>query len=173
MIFNIAPINPPSEQNNSPKRLRNVLFFGLIIFLAVAFLFSSDFLEFDANGRPILAPSRKAKMEKELDELDNSEQYALLASRDGDYPCFNCPGKSTIFLRQGMVWKYGATKKGELGRYGTWHIDNHLFYLKEFEGTWQECLRQEKLKIYNYATHPENLARLEPLIRPPGNKQDN
>lgn len=173
MIFNIAPINPPKPSDNDRKSFKPLLFFSFLILLAVAFLVGTDWVEFDANGKPILAPFRKAKLDKELEELDHSEQYALLASRNGNYPCFNCPGKSTIFLTKGLVWKYGVTRKGEQARYGTWHIDNHLFYLKQYEGTWQECLREEKRKIYYYATYPENLARSVPLIRPPGNKQDN
>lgn len=173
MIFNIAPINPPQPSDNDRKSFKPLLFFGLLIFLAVAFLVGTDWVEFDANGKPVLAPFRKAKLDKELEDLDNAEQYALLAVRNGEYPCFNCPGKSTIFLRKGQVWKYGVTTQGEKGRYRTWHIDNHLFYLMQLQGTLQECLREEKRKIYYYATHPENLARTVPLIRPPGNKQDN
>ena len=97
----------------------------------------------------------------------------LLAAKAGRYPCFSCTGKSSIFLHQGQVWKYGVTRKGERGRYGNWHVDQGLLYFIEYTGPLQECLRQEKLKIYNYALLPENLARTPPLIRPPGNKQDN
>lgn len=173
MIFNIVSLKPPQPSDKGQKPFNPLPLFGLLLFLAVAFLIGTKWLESDQEGNPILAPYRKAKLEKELEELDKAEQYALLAARDGDYPCFNCPGKSTIFLRQGQVWKYGVTTKGEKSRYGTWHIDNNLFYVIQLEGTLQECLREEKRKIYYYATLPENLARPVPLIRPPGNKQDN
>lgn len=142
------------------------------MFLLLCIIVGSDFLEFNENGRPILAPFRRAKLERELSELENAEQYALLAARAGDYPCYNCPGKSTIFLESGMVFKYGVTRKGEDLRYGTWHIDHHLLYVIQFTGTWQDCLAEEKRKIYYYATLPENLRRAVPLIRPPGNKID-
>ncbi len=172
MIFNIGPVTAPKSTNSDPQMPGKWLLFGLIFLLAVAFIFKNDFLEFDENGKPIIAPYRQAKLDKELDELENCEQYALLAARDGYYPCFNCPGKSTIFLYKNETWKYGVTRKGEKDRYGTWHIDNHLLYVTQYTGTLQECIRQEKIKIYHYPTHPENVRRPAPLIRPPGNKRD-
>jgi hypothetical protein len=119
-----------------------------------------------------LAPWRKEKLERELEELDHAEQYALLAGRPEFYPCFPCQGKKEIFLTLGEVWKYGVTTKGETGRYRDGFPKPGLAYVIEFEGPLQECLKQEKLKIYRYATLPENLKRERPLIRPPGNKVD-
>ena len=120
-----------------------------------------------------LDPQRAEKLQKELEELENAEQYVLLASQNTWYPCFPCTGKKRIFLLRGQVWKYGVTRKGEAGRYGKSLAQQNLIYVRQYQGPWQECLKQEKIKIYNYAVHPENLAREQPLIRPPGNKQDN
>lgn len=144
----------------------------LIFLVLLALVYSSDFLEFDQDGEPVLAPLRRAKLERELAELEHAEQYALVAARDGEYPCYSCPEKNIIFLRRGMVFKYGVTRKGETLRYGTWHIDRNLLYVIQFQGNWQACLAEEKKKIYLYATLPENLSRPVPLIRPPGNKVD-
>jgi hypothetical protein len=47
-----------------------------------------------------------------------------------------------------------------------------LFFVTQFRGTYSECLKEEKRKIYLYALLPENQARRIPLIRPPGNKND-
>jgi hypothetical protein len=120
-----------------------------------------------------LSPERKAKLNRELEELENAEQYVLRANQSAWYPCYSCPTKNRIFLLKDEVWKYGVTRKGEKGRYGRWHIGQGLYYLVQYQGPLQECLRQEKIKIYHYALLPENLKREQQLIRPPGNKQDN
>lgn len=46
------------------------------------------------------------------------------------------------------------------------------FEKPQFLGNYLDCLKQEKIKIYYYPTLPENLARVEQLLRPPGNPQD-
>ncbi|MEO0728329.1 MAG: hypothetical protein AAFZ63_27530, partial [Bacteroidota bacterium] len=47
-----------------------------------------------------------------------------------------------------------------------------LLYLPQFVGTLTECLKQEKLKIYQYPLLPEAQLRKIVLARPPGNKYD-
>jgi len=159
-----------SDKKKPIKFLPNIF----LCLLALILIFGAkEFIEYTEEGSAILSSERAAKLAKELEELDNAEQYVLLAAKDGYYPCFACVDKSRIFLRKGNIFKYGVTRKGEQGRYGEWHVDQGLLYFIEFQGTLQECLREEKLKIYNYAIHPENLSRSIPLIRPPGNKQDN
>lgn len=69
------------------------------------------------DGKPELAPWRKAKLEREMEELDSAEQYMFFARIPGYYPCYNCFGKEEIFLNYGEVWKYGVTTKKEKGRY--------------------------------------------------------
>ncbi len=166
----VTPTRPP--RRNTPNFLPGIILFVFALGAVILILNSSGFLEFN-DGRAELSKERQAKLEKELDELENAQQYVLVASRPGYYECYNCGAKTTIFLEKGHVWKYGTTRKGEQGRYGDWHIQQDLFYIVEYEGPVQECLRREKIQIYNYATLPENLARPVPLIRPPGNKNDN
>ena len=160
-----------SPQRKPPGSL--TAFVLVIAALFVTFLLHKgpSFLEF-RDGKAELSKERQAKLQKELDELENAQQYVLLASRAGYYDCFNCGAKTTIFLEKGHVWKYGVTRKGEKIRYGDWHVQRGLYYIIEYEGPIQKCLRREKIQIYNYATLPENLQRPAPLIRPPGNKRD-
>ncbi|MCR9055059.1 MAG: hypothetical protein ACE362_26445 [Phaeodactylibacter xiamenensis] len=126
------------------------------------------------DGEIVLSPEREAKRDRELEEIDNAIQYALVATIDGYYPCLSCPfGIKTIYLYKGNVWKYGVTRKGEAERYpgGNYGADNLLF-LPMFEGTYSECLKREKTLIYNYPLLPEAIERQVILARPPGNKYD-
>lgn len=163
-------INPSrsSERGNKPKPP-----FILIILIVIALFMASPFIEYDEHGVPQLAKWRQEKLAKELDEIRGAEQYVLLTLENGIYPCYSCIGATTIYLRKGQVWKYGMTTKGEKGRYQNKLPGQRLFYLTEFEGTVEECLIEERKKIYLYALLPENLVRETPLIRPPGNKRDN
>jgi len=104
--------------------------------------------------------------------MDDGEQYVLEATMDTWYPCYNCPGKKEIFLNIGEVWKYGYTSKGEMRRNGTEHTAMNLKYVVQFRGAVSECMKEERKKIYHYALLPENLQRVNPLIRPPGNPID-
>ncbi|GEM_PF-382189 len=139
-----------------------LLFFGVLVFK----IYNTG--EYEA---PKLSPEAQAKLEKRLKEIDDSEQYALLASMNGWYPCLHS-GHSTYYLLAGEVWKYGVTSKGEFGRYRTNFLtQNKVSYLIEFKGTFSECLKQEQIKLYFYPFLPENLARpeAERLPRPPYN----
>lgn len=131
-----------------------------------------DFYEIK-DGEPVLAPWREEKMLRELEEIDDAVQYALIVTKSGLYPCYSCvAGQTTIYLETGHTWKYGVTRKGEAGRYRGQLPSDGLFFVTQFSGTYSECLKEEKRKIYMYGVHPENLAREVPLIRPPGNKND-
>ncbi|WP_425420490.1 hypothetical protein [Phaeodactylibacter xiamenensis] len=126
------------------------------------------------EGDLVLSPERQAKLDRELQEIDNAIQYALVAIVDGLYPCLSCPsGQKTIFLKKGNVWKYGITRKGEAERYpgGNYGADALLF-LPQFTGTYSECLKMEKTMIYNYPFLPEARDREIVLLRPPGNRYD-
>ena len=126
------------------------------------------------DGEPVLAPWREEKLNKEIEEIDDAEQYVLFAGIPGTYPCYSCTdGKTEIYLNTFMVWRYGVTRKGQDGRYQSGMPDPRLRYRTQFRGTFSECLKEEKRKIYQYAVLPENLARKNRLIRPPGNKNDN
>lgn len=142
------------------------------ILLIVAQWEDADFLDQDEDGNPILSEERQQKLDKALQQLEEAEQYVLVASRNGYYPCFNCPDSTEIFLYIGETWKYGTTTKGEKGRYGNILSRQYLTYFVQFQGDIAACKKEELLKIYNYAKLPENLKRKRPLIRPPGNKID-
>ena len=128
----------------------------------------------DEDGNVRLSPERQAKLDKELEEIDNAVQYALIATIDGYYPCYTCPdGSATIFLYKGETWRYGVTRKGENGRYPDGNFGTpHVVFVVQFTGTYSECLKEEKIKIYNYPLLPEARKRELQLFRPPGNKND-
>lgn len=120
---------------------------------------------------PALSPKEKAKLEQKVKEIDDAEQYALIAAKDGLYTCLHS-GRGICFLRKGEVFKYGVTTKGEFGRYNTSFMMKHnVMYVVEFKGNIAECLIQEQIKLFNYPYLPENLARLPEnrLPRPPFN----
>lgn len=126
------------------------------------------------DGDIALSPERKAKLARELEEIDNAVQYALVAKQSGIFPCYTCPnGQITIFLNELETWKYGVTRKGEKERYpdGNYGAPNLLFVV-EHEGNYAECLKMEKIKIYNYPFLPQSRTRSLILHRPPGNKYD-
>ena len=155
---------PQLEPPDKIDRKRYVVWLALLVSGFIVLFYSHDIAK--------LSPERRQKLEKELEELENAEQYALIAARDGWYPCFHCKNTNRIFLLQGEIWRYGVTRKGEKKRYGTGLLDRRLIYTIQYTGQLQECLKREKIKIYTYAILPENLKRQNPLIRPPGNKRD-
>ena len=145
---------------------------GLAYNLSTKASSKKDFL-IEKDGEPALAPWREAKLEKELTEIDEAEQYALVAKVAGDYPYFSCTdGKTMIHLNALEIWRYGVTRKTMKGRYKSGLPDQRLAYTTQFEGTLSECLKEEKRKIYRYPLLPECLARPFKLIRPPGNRND-
>ncbi len=139
---------------------------------AIAFFKGVDFMEMDEGGKLRLAQERLVKMEREIKNINKAEQYVLIAREDGFFTCHSCLGTTTIFLLKGQVWRYGTTTKGEKGRYKSTLENLNLVFRRQFKGTLPECLLEEKKKIYFYALLPENVERVQPLIRPPGNKQD-
>lgn len=164
---------PERKTTSDPKRgspLNWLIFFFIVAFVTFS---QKPFLKISPDGKVQLAKWRKEKLAKEIKELDEAEQYVLVAKRDGIYPCYSCLNSTTINLRVGQIWKYGFTTKSEQGRYQRSLESQNLFYLVEYEGTITACMKEEKRKIYFYALLPENLSRDIPLIRPPGNKQDN
>lgn len=134
-----------------------------------------DVAYFDEQGEPQLKDWRTKDFDRQVEELEQAEQYVLLARTDGQYVCYHCRG-GTCFLQNGMVWKYGVTRKGMSGRYkAKWLVGMNLRYQVQFMGTYQECLIQEKSKIMLYPLHHDNMVRevTERMARPPGNKNDN
>ena len=126
-----------------------------------------------------LSIERAAKKALEIDRIIDKtypnefcEQYALVAYKDGWFPCYNCGTADSIYLYEGEVWKYGKTCFGEKGRYPNGLPFKKLLYYIQVEGTEKECLIAEKEKIYNYPNLPECQRRNIFLIRPAGNKID-
>ncbi|MCB0532007.1 MAG: hypothetical protein KDD14_07385 [Saprospiraceae bacterium] len=143
---------------------------GLAIFVIVVLLFLKIGLE-AAYTAPKLHPKEEGKLIKRLKEIDDSEQYVLVATVDGWYSCLH-NGRTRYYLKTGEVWKYGVTSKGQFGRYSAaFLVKNRVSYLIQFKGTYSECLKQEQIKLYYYPFLPENLARApaERLPRPPYN----
>jgi len=127
-----------------------------------------------------LSPQRQSKMDIEIKGIKSKlrrtdktcEQYALVALVSGWYPCYNCGTETLIYLNKDEVWKYGKTCNEEKGRYPNGLPIDGLIYIVQFTGTEEECLIEEKRKIYNYPNLPECILRKVKLMRPPGNKID-
>ncbi len=126
-----------------------------------------------------LSIERAAKKAREIERIEshsfkynNCVQYALLATENGWFPCYNCGTADSIYLFKDEVWKYGKTCFGEQGRYPNGLPIDNLNYIPEFYGIEKECLIMEKEKIYNYPNLPECQKRNILLIRPAGNKID-
>jgi hypothetical protein len=111
-------------------------------------------------------PDDATKLQRRLKEIDDSEQYALIATADGWYPCLH-HGRAVFYLKTGEVWKYGVTSKGQFGRYAAaFLVRNKVSYLIQYKGTYSECLKQEQIKLFNYPYLPENMIR-PPALRLP------
>jgi len=153
----------------APPKIGLPLLIGGILLLICALKWR-DVVEY-VDGEPILKTKQKNELQRKLEELENVEQYALLARSDGWYPCLHSKLK-TYYLRKNEVWKYGVTSKGEMGRYAPAFLPaNKVYYYIQFTGTMSECLKEEQRKLFNYPTLPENLVREEEnrLLRPPFN----
>lgn len=159
------------NQDGKPNQKFPLLPIFILILILCLMAGKIPFIAYDEGGFPVLAEWRQEKLNKELEDMEFAEQYVLLAKTNGQYPCLNCRDRKVIYLKKGEVWKYGFTTKGQQGRYPKLAGQN-LIYVIELSGSIQECLQQERFKIYHYALLPENISRSIPLIRPPGNKQD-
>ncbi len=143
-----------------------LLIFAIVSTFAVTFFFA-------------ISIERARKKAIEIDWIDTKtypdrlcEQYALVALKDGWFPCYNCGTKDSIYLYEGEVWKYGKTCIGENLRYSNGLPTANLRFVQQFVGTEKDCLIMEKEKIYNYPTLPECQKRNFVLLRPAGNKID-
>jgi hypothetical protein len=155
----------PNQDTPTKKRAGVLLWLvlGLALLLVYLSLGEPDFAQ--------LSPQETDKLQKRLKEIDDSEQYALVAAIDGFYPCLHS-GHKTYYLKTGEVWKYGVTSKGALGRYAaSFLVKNRVSYLVQFKGNFAECLKQEQIKLFGYPYLPENQVRplALQLPRPPYN----
>lgn len=120
-----------------------------------------------------MTPKRAAERDKQIKNIDDAEQYALIANAPGYYECLRCPSKR-IYLHANEVWKYGVTNQGEKQRYtAQFFRQKRLDYLVQFIGTYSQCLAEEKRKLFDYPLLPENITRPDSLklVLPPGNLQ--
>ncbi len=159
-----------SKPETKPQTYSPLLLIGLALLLIAIVILPKTGSEVEPEA-PKLKPEEKTKLFKRLRELDDSEQYALVAAVNGWYPCLHS-GRTTYYLKTGEVWKYGVTSKGKFGRYtAAFLIRNKVSYIIQFKGNLSECLKQEQIKLYNYPYLPENLARPpdDRLPRPPYN----
>ena len=152
--------------NKAAQRISRLLLFGFIATFVVFYFYK-------------LSADRLAKRTKEIERIEshrynkpNCEQYALVASKNGWYPCYKCGTKKRIYLYKGEIWKYGKTCNGQDGRYSNGLPEFELDYIIQFSGNEGECLIEEKNKIYNYPNLPECKKRDFVLTRPAGNKID-
>ena len=160
-------IEKPSAKSKTPLPIAFI--WGFLLLIGLLSLPVTD--QQPQSPAPDLHPKDQAKLEKRLKEIDDSEQYALIATVDGWYPCLHS-GHTTFYLLTGEVWKYGVTSKGEFGRYAaSFLLKNRVTYLVQFKGNFAECLKQEQIQLFNYPYLPESLARpmAERLPRPPYN----
>lgn len=156
----------PSTKGQTPLP---IVFIWLFLLLIAAAIFPRE----EKNEAPTLKPKEKAKLDKRLKEIDDAQQYALIAIEDRWYPC-NHPGRVAFYLLTGEVWKYGTTTKGQLGRYSMKYLEEtNVSYVIQFQGAIGECLKEEQRKLFNYPYLPENLARpkIDRLPRPPYNSK--
>jgi hypothetical protein len=166
-----ADLQQPQSQPPEPKTKNPfpLIMAGALIMVVCALKWG-DVIEY-FNGEPRLTAKHQNQLRKKLNELEEAEQYALVAMIDGWYPCLHS-GHALCYLHIGEVWKYGVTTKGERGRFtGQFILDNSVGYIIQYTGTVGECLKEEQVKLFSYPLLPENLARLETdrLIRPPYN----
>lgn len=160
-------LKPPKAEppKSSPSAMLRVTAILVALVLPAVIYFTWE------SPAPALSPQEESKLEKRLKEIDDSEQYALVATLDGWYPCLHS-GRTTYYLKKGEVWKYGVTSKGKFGRYSLAFFHKYvIYYFVQFKGTFSECLKQEQIRLFNYRYLPENLARPpgERLPRPPYN----
>lgn len=169
MGANIPQLFPPPTP--VPKKKPGIFFvIAGILILIVCALKWHDVVEY-MDGQPQLTDKHQQQLKKKLNELEEAEQYALIATKDGLYPCLHS-GHKLYYLHIGEVWKYGVTTKGKRGRYTSQFMENNsVSYIVQFRGTMGECQQEEQTKLFTYPVLPENLARLEEnrLLRPPYN----
>ena len=149
------------------------LILKVVATLLVSFVIFSVVDSTEEAQVPKLKPKEEAKLQKRLKEIDEAQQYALIAIDEGWYPC-NHSGRTTFHLLPGEVWKYGTTSKGQVKRYSIRYLGKtNVSYVIQFEGTIAECLKEEQRKLFYYAFLPENLARHaeDRLPRPPYNSK--
>ncbi|HNM24953.1 MAG TPA: hypothetical protein PKL15_05960 [Saprospiraceae bacterium] len=132
------PELPKPGPTSSTLYTRPLLVFAVLL-LGIGLFRTIRFEE--AQNTPKLHPKEEEKLLKRLQEIDDSEQYALVAKKAGWYPCLHS-GRTIFYLKAGEIWKYGVTSKGQFGRYtAAFLLRNQVSYDIQFKGTFSECLK--------------------------------
>ncbi len=168
----IMGVEQPQWEKSSTETQKSLLplIIGAVLVLLGGTIFQKIYFNIETDA-PKLSPKEQEKLQKRFKELDDSEQYALVASVDGLYTCVHS-GRRNYYLLAGEVWKYGVTSKGEFGRYAaSFLFKNKVIYVAQFKGNIAECLKMEQIKLFNYPYASDNLTRPpeERLPRPPYN----
>lgn len=85
---------------------KNWLWLLLLATIGIFAAINWDDYVVEKDGKLELAPKRKAKLEKELEQIDNAVQYALIVREAGFFPCLNCGKVTLIYLKKDEIWKY-------------------------------------------------------------------
>lgn len=107
----LRPLTPPKSK---PSGKPPLLFIIALVILSCIGLATKHFIEKDKDGKPQLAEWRKEKLQQELNDLDEAEQYVLVAKRSGVFPCYSCLNATTIYLNKWEIWKYGVVRSVSL-----------------------------------------------------------
>lgn len=171
LIQSLVTTKPTTSK--AKNKWKNLLFLAiLVIFGIVAIVAFEEFVQRNSDGTYVLKSKRKQKLERDIQRLEEAEQYVLKAAANGYYTCYNCLNTDSIFLFAGNVWRYGTTID-PLTRYKYVFLErNQLTYTQQFVGPLHKCLQEEKRKIVYYPLLPENTNRIMKISRPPGNKVD-
>lgn len=102
--YDVQPFSD-NENGNSPNSNKWLLLLLLGAFLASGYIIWNSSKKIapglveTPEGEIVLSPEREAKRDRELEEIDNAIQYALVATIDGYYPCLSCPfGIKTTYI---------------------------------------------------------------------------
>ncbi len=80
------------EATQSGQRSRVTLLLSIVFLVVLAALKWSDVVEW-VNGEWRLTPQREAERDKQMKNVEDAEQYALIANMPGYYECMHCPSK--------------------------------------------------------------------------------
>ena len=145
------------------------------------------FVEEDDDGNPRFNKWAERMLNDVTNKLNNYEQYVIFADKDGWYPCRGCkpPGYTTptvnpkwfttyisakprnfhtIYLKKGMILKYGVRIQGEQRYPKIFEYLCDCTVETERTGTETEMKIEEFKKSMRYIYRPEN------WTRPPGQR---
>lgn len=100
---------PDTDIQNTQTLFPLMLIDAVVLLVIIARFSTTDIKE--GNEAPVLSPKEAAKLDKRLREIDDAEQYALIATVSGWYPC-NHPGRTTFIFWQGKSGSMERLPKG-------------------------------------------------------------